>query len=155
METVIFPKKLRNKFVRAAKKSFPVEEFCLLLGQKHPDGTFRINDLYFPPDRGDFSTPDSVNSPAYWYKDAAKHAFKNGDILLGDLHSHCYDLDTDGYVEDAIPSLADLERISIIQEHCAHYYAIFGILSVTKSNGRTGVTLNMFPALSPLKIEDE
>jgi len=148
---VIFPKNLRQQFIKAAKAAFPREEFACLLGRRDENGIFSIEELYFPPGRENSATKDYVQPELDWFEWAREIGFQKGLIILGDIHSHCYDANKEG-VADTSPSEQDFTYLAAIKDEVEHYYSILGICRVAKKGRRFYSDIVLYPAMIPYEI---
>jgi len=151
---VVFPNSLRQQFIKAAKLAFPREEFCFLLGRRDENGIFTVAELYFPPGRENSSTVDYVEPDVEWFRWAREIGFQKGLIILGDLHSHCYDANKEG-VADTSPSEQDFQYMEAIKDDAEHYYSIMGICRVVKKSRRFYSHIILYPAMIPYEICEE
>ena len=80
---------LLKKIKDSAKAMMPKEDFGILLGTLS-EGDITICDVYFPPDRANHTTENSVPATAMrvWYRQARKILKKRELLILGDTHSH-------------------------------------------------------------------
>lgn len=136
-----------------AKHAFPAEEYAIILGIKTEDGNFEVKDLYYPEDRLDGSTPESIDIDEKWFEQAQEDGFRRGLIVLGDVHTHCYDEAREGVAENA-PSAVDYDWLAHAKFNLAHYYSIMGILRVVKrkKTGRFSCDLMLYPAMIPFEV---
>lgn len=145
MTQVKFPKKLAAEFYRNARKAFPNEEFAVLLGKKK--GTvFLIEDLYFPPERLNVQSPDFVPVQQNWFNEAYQIAKENNLIILGDIHSHCYEMDEPGS-PGTDPSEADWEYAEYMKQATGDRYRLMGIVRVLKRGGKLTCRSRFWPAI--------
>lgn len=153
-KTVLFPAYLQRHFAKLARKLFPKEAYCILLGRKLENSPylFHIEDLYIPADLEKHVSPDFVNVQKSWFGMAHEVAFQYGKLVLGDLHSHCYD-ESSGF-SDAAPSEADLDRIPGVSSELAHYYSILGIYHLArKKQKKFRGRFKLYPACPPFRIK--
>lgn len=150
-KTVVFPARLQNAFKKAAKAAFPREEYALLLGKCDENGEFKVEDLYFPSDRAENSGPYHVDVRDEWFKHAQERYFKQGLIVLGDIHSHCYDSGKETPA-DMMPSEVDIHSLSYLKDGLEPYYSIMGILRLIKKKKSITSKLALYPPIIPYEV---
>lgn len=112
---------LEDQFKREAKLVFPNECYAIMLG--HVKGGEKVVDwLLFPDVTCNHSTPDYVNIREEWWRHAFDVAKLKEMVVLGDIHSHCYENVTG--TRDCSPSEADWDRFD------RNY--VMGICTITK-----------------------
>lgn len=81
-------KRAVEKFKRAAKESFPKENFGFLLGQANKD--FEISHIWIPEDIGKFTTKDTIFLQDTWVPQVLEYCEDHELTPLGSIHSHPY-----------------------------------------------------------------
>ena len=146
MPEIVFPVKLSKKFYREARKAFPDEEYAILLGKKTREG-FRIDYLYFPTERLNDRSPDFVNVDQNWFETAQEMANTLNLEVLGDIHSHCYAADEDGFGAGTDPSEADWEWAEAMKTISGGKYRLLGIVRVLKKGNKLSCRTRFWPAV--------
>lgn len=139
-------KRVVSKFKREAKRVFPKEHFCYLLGHEQ-DGFLEVTDLWLPEDIEKHATPCSVTPPESWGVKVLEYCEENDLTPLGTLHSHPYqyhELHKNGAkleLPDHAPSEGDANHGLI--------YKVHGICRILESkNKRLTATIRFWgPAL--------
>lgn len=145
MTSVKFPKNLAASFYRKARKTYPNEEFAILLAKKK--GTlFLIEDLYYPPERLNDRSPDYVPVRPEWFQAADKVAKERGLSVIGDIHSHCYS-EPDADYAGTDPSEDDWEYAEYMKTSTENKYALMGIVRVLKVGDKLSCKTRFWPAL--------
>jgi hypothetical protein len=116
-------KRLLAHFRKFAKESHPREAYAVLLGKLVPDGV-RVTQLYIPEGQREVATPYQVTVSQTWLADAARLGAINGEVVIGDIHSHVPRCKLSNWREDGAPSSGDWR--------CASHY-IHAICLVTKT----------------------
>jgi hypothetical protein len=151
-KTVVFPQYLQDRFKKSAKKIFPVEECAFLIGRKDENGDYRVEDLYFPEDRLEHSSDVHIDISSKWFRTAQETYFERGQVVLGFLHSHCYDAKKEG-IADLMPSLADVNAVNFFKAEVEPYYSITGILRLVKNGARIRSDLALYPLIVPFNVQ--
>jgi Prokaryotic homologs of the JAB domain len=149
---VNFSKKVQRQFQKKAKEAFPVEEFGILMGTKDKDGDFTINDIYFPPERLDFSSESQVEINPNWFSEANKIGIKNSCKVLGTIHSHCYETTEDDTVcPKASPSYGDFVCHKFLKEQFSGL-KFFCVMRYSKYPTRNKFDWKIYPIIDIPKI---
>lgn len=100
-----------NRFKKMAKKVFPSETFCYLLGEII-NNKYIIRDIYFPKDVKKYCTPDIANIQDHWEDEVKIYAQRKNLKKIGDLHNHSYTYQDckSRKITDLSPSEQDWER---------------------------------------------
>jgi hypothetical protein len=152
MSHVLFPRALSRVLYRKCREAFPNEEYAILLGTKGKDG-FEIEDLYFPPQRLLDMRPDRVNTKMSWFNDALNLAQLEGLEIIGEIHSHCYDVETEGY-PGLDPSEDDWDRGAALRHITGGQFALMGIVRVLRKAGKLSCRSRFWPAVDlPVTIK--
>jgi proteasome lid subunit RPN8/RPN11 len=101
--SVQLTRSLKRRITESAKEAYPLEDFAILLGVV-TDSYFKIGDIYYPANRLDKATENSVKVDLGWYEEARKYARGSNYYVIGDVHSHPM---TDDYDIDLAPSECD------------------------------------------------
>lgn len=149
--TILCPKKLVDRFKRAAKSVFPREEYAILIGRRHPDSVYEIFDLYFPPDRADYCTETNVMPQDHWFDGAEEYAQKLGHYVIGDIHSHCYEISDLGAV-GAEPSGEDWVSNHEIKSY-SKTHDIFAVCSINKRGKKYYSNVQFWPVIAPVRLQ--
>jgi len=113
------PKGIIDGFRKAAAKSFPWEEYAVLIGNREGD-LVTVHDIWYPDGRkklaGLFST-EHIFSVKEWMREAKRIARSKGMEVLADIHSHpdcsqCHpsEEDWDGMRSDWIQGICGVYR---------------------------------------------
>ncbi len=106
-----YPESIVNEFVSVALPAFPHERYGVLLGTWRGQNWVRIKDLWLPEKQERYSSPndiDNIRTRSRWRSEAEAIADSTGLSMVGDVHSHCYDLpDEMEHRKDTSPSLDD------------------------------------------------
>jgi len=154
MTKVKYPSNLSAEFYKCSKTAWPNEEYAILLGKVLKTGDLEISRLYFPSDRIATQNPDNVLVKRNWFETAHEMAETLGLVLLGDIHSHCYDIPKgeEGPMPGSDPSEADWEWAFGMKHLTGGKYRVFGIVRVMRKDGRTGCRTRFWPAVDLPKI---
>lgn len=117
---------LIDQFKREAKYLFPVECYAIMLGQR-TCGSAEVKWLMFPDIMGDYSTEEAVMVQERWWQHAHAVAKAKDMVVLGDIHSHCYEAAAP--VKDHAPSEDDWERFG------REYFQGICVCTKTKTGG--------------------
>lgn len=146
MIKVSFPRKLSAKIYRKAKKAFPNEEYAILLGNFRGQRFF-VKELYFPPERLNVMSPDFVPVQPEWFTEAHKYARSKNLYILGDIHSHCYEMSEPGF-PGTDPSEADWEYAEYMKKATGNKYRLMGIVRVLKREDKYMCRSRFWPAVN-------
>lgn len=132
-----------QKFKIEAKKTFPIEEYAILVGTVDPTGEVELADLWWPEGRAAFCTSSAVQVQASWWRAARRWASTNNYTLLGDIHSHCYETPR----HDATPSEDDIDRFdSSYFKYIKNRPFLMGICTISKDRqGRLRARSRLWP----------
>ena len=151
MLRVELPAKLSREIRQKAKAAFPREEYCILLGTRESDELWVVEALYWPEDRADYATEDTVNVHMDWWLDAKRFAADNCYEILSDLHSHCYESDCE---PDVGPSCSDLDYSTWITLLCDGQPGVMGICMVQKvADGKMRSKIRFWPIVQKIQTE--
>lgn len=85
------PRSVARQFRELSKRQFPKEAFAVLIGRSA--GTIvEVEELWIPDDLDEHTSTLEVRVQLDWWKDANKAAKELGLEIVGDIHSHCYEL---------------------------------------------------------------
>ncbi len=104
---------LVDEFKDRAKAAFPTETWAALLGKIEPD-KITVDELWMPAGLSKYCHRSYVDIQGDWSTAAKRYAKKLGKVVLGDIHSHPYDLveltARKPHRPDASPSEGDYDR---------------------------------------------
>lgn len=147
MPKVVFPAKLSSKLYKRAKKAFPNEEYAILIGKRLKNKDFEVVFLYFPTERLNDQHPEHVNVDQNWFETAHEMALTFGLEVLGDIHSHCYDVYEEGGNPGTDPSEADWEWAEEMKNISGGKYRLLGIVRVLKKGDKVSCRARFWPAM--------
>ena len=152
MIPVTFPTRLSRQLYQKCREAFPCEEYAVLLGSVDGKG-FEIEELYFPPERLRRLSPDTVHVKPSWLEDAHRLATGLGLEVIGEIHSHCYDVETEG-AGGLDPSEADWDRASQLLAATRGRFRLMGIVRVLKKGEKLSCRSRFWPAVDlPVTIK--
>jgi hypothetical protein len=123
-------RKVLSRFKRKARERFDTEEFGILLGSTSTDGVL-VAAVYFPPFRLDEATNEDVELDCDWYYDANEYGKNLGLVVVGDIHSHCYQYRPDLSPPDHTPSESDWDSADMLRGLFPSY-SLFGVCRVVQ-----------------------
>jgi hypothetical protein len=149
--TIKLSKRLAAKFIREAKKQFPKEFLVYCIGSKGRGGSIVIRDLIFP-NEGEIAkaTEDEIHPTLGFECRAWTLALEQGWELLGDLHTHCYESNSDGF-SDPAPSYQDYDRFHEVRKIAP--FQIFGICVLQKYGRKMYSRITFWPAAPPPTVQ--
>jgi hypothetical protein len=145
MLSVTFPTRLSRQLYSKCRAAFPNEEYAVLLGT-HSGQEYEIEELYFPPERLKRMSPDAVYVKDSWLNDAHRLAQGLGLEVLGEIHSHCYDVELEG-AGGLDPSEADWDRANQMKAATKGRFRLMGIVRVLKKGEKLGCRCRFWPAV--------
>jgi proteasome lid subunit RPN8/RPN11 len=146
---VNFPRRIANKFKKIAKSLFPIEAFGILLGEIADDGTVSIEEIYFPPDAQHEANEYEVIVYDNWFTDAAKLGIEKGLVVIGDIHSHCFnEKQAAGMLHE--PSEDDWRNSESINKLVCNSYCCFAVCRVVKKNNKLRATIKFWPVIQDI-----
>jgi len=148
---VEFPETLARSFKRAAKAVFPREFYAILLGDRG-QSAFLVHELWIPTEQEEFCTAMSVDIPMRWWKEAQKYADNRAFEVLGDLHSHCFDLE-DVREYDASPSEGDIDRSMSLLKLTGGEEAVFGICTINEYPRQKRARFRFWPLIAKVETQ--
>ena len=129
--TVSVSNEVTAKFKERAKGCFPNETFAYLVGQYVDKDRVSITDIHVPENVDAFCNPAEVDVQGSWLRKARAAARRDGNVLVGDIHSHPYSAKEMAgrapHKPDTSPSESDLERTFVAGP-------VMGICLVTESS---------------------
>ena len=147
------PGKILESFYRRAARIFPKEFYCYLVGEVDGEDVVVREAIY--PQAGEIIGDENFVLPSnYFFQRAKKEAAESGLYVVGDLHSHCYDvgeLGLDSGYSDPSPSYADFTRLG---KPPFKGFRFFGICEIVeKRNGRKSKKFTWWEAKPLPKIK--
>lgn len=142
-------KELTKWFIKEAKKKFPAEYYGYLAGTINGDEV-RV-ELLIPPLLGSdeiVSDQFSVRPSQLYWERAATEAKNRGLVVVGDIHSHCYD-DIGDNRSDPAPSFMDFVRFEGKKNK---NFVSFAICEIREIKGRKYSKVTFWEAKAPPKI---
>lgn len=102
-------RKFAERFVREAKKVFPLEHYAYLLGSKGRGHEWVVREVVWPEPGELRQEPEGrwVCPTNAYYNRALERSSDTGWELIGDLHSHCFEVE---HEFNTVPSWQDFTR---------------------------------------------
>ena len=145
MPVVRVPPAVTRELYRRCRKVYPCELYGILLGVETVDG-FEVRDIYYPPEQNDRPSPDIVHVDYSWFTRAAAVATGLNVEILGDIHSHCYDAETE-FRPGLDPSESDWDWQNRIRRDTKGRYRLMGIVRCLKKGRRIDCATRFWPAV--------
>lgn len=136
-------------FLRRAKKNYPNEVFCYLIGTENPEGTFTVDKLEFLPDSNGTENSFEIDIPSF--EKLLKKIKKTGKEIIGFLHSHCYSR-LEQTQMDNVPSNADYALANYIKHNHDKSFKLIGIVTLHQENTKSKDSLIFYPTQKKIKI---
>lgn len=117
---LVIPRRGVEAFKDLCKRAFPVERFGVLLGTMSNDRwSVAVGRIWTPREEEarEFCSKSRIVTPGSWWDEAQEEAADEGLMIVGDVHSHCFEGPSDG-----VRSETDLNR--------SKWWAVEGVVTV-------------------------